>query len=532
MHLSTIQPYMVEKMDEWMYQYIMKNIMKTALLSVSDKTGIVDFARGLEKLGFKIISTGGTYKVLRGKVKNLQEVSDFTGFPEGLDGRIKTLTPRVFGGILNLRKNREHKIFCQENNLENVDIVCVNLYPFKNIYEDKRKTSKDKIENIDIGGPSMIRAAAKNYEFCAPVVDPEDYKGILKKLRKFGDLDIGFRKELATKVFEMTAHYDLLIAKFWAEETKTTEEKGALRYGENPHQRTVMLRDPFTSDPLLVGAKVLNGKPLSYNNFGDSAGALELGLSFSKKRNQAFAAIIKHANPCGAAVGKTIFEAFKKAYNTDPLSAFGGVIVLNRNCDKATAKKIISFFNEIVIAPSYSEGALKLLKTKHNLRILEIPGFKVGQTRDFVLKRVRGGTLAQDVDVELPNFSKLLIPTKKRPTTRERDDLEIAWKLVKNVKSNAIVVVKNGVMIGKGGGQTSRVEAMEIALKCAGKDAGGAVVASDGFFPFADSIELAGKAGITAIIQPGGSQGDKEVFIRCDELGIATVLTKMRGFLH
>jgi len=506
--------------------------MKTALLSVSDKEGIVEFAKGLEQLGYKIISTGGTYKTLEGEVDNLQEISDFTGFPEGLDGRIKTLTPQVFAGILNLRNNEEHQEFCRKNNLQNIDIVCVNLYPFKKVYEDESKGFEDRVENIDIGGPSMIRAAAKNYEFCAPVVDPSDYEGILKKLKKSEGLDLEFRKELATKVFEMTVHYDLLIAKFWAEETKTTEEQGALRYGENPHQSAVTIKDPFAEGPLLVGAKVLNGKPLSYNNFGDSAGALELALSFAGESDPAFAAIIKHATPCGAAVGENIGEAFTKAYEADPLSAFGGVIVLNRSCDKATAEKIVSFFNEIVLAPAYDDEALVVLKTKPNLRVLEIPNFEDGQTKDVIIKKVRGGTLAQDMDIELPNFSTLEIPTKKKPTKTEMSDLELAWKLVKIVKSNAIVLVKDGVMIGKGGGQTSRVEAMDIAIAHAKNKSKGAVIGSDAFFPFPDAIESAGEAGVTAIVQPGGSQGDKEVFTKCDELGIATVLTGMRGFLH
>jgi phosphoribosylaminoimidazolecarboxamide formyltransferase/IMP cyclohydrolase len=323
-----------------------------------------------------------------------------------------------------------------------------------------------------------------------------------------------------------------LIAKFWAEETKITEEEGALRYGENPHQKAVVLKDPFSAGPLLVGAKVLNGKPLSYNNFGDSAGALELALSFSGENDQAFAAIIKHATPCGAAIGENIAEAFSKAYQADPLSAFGGVIVLNRTCDLKTAKMITSFFNEIVMAPAYQKDALKELQTKKNLRVLKIPNFNDGQKRDIVLKRVRGGTLIQDTDISLPDFKNLKIPTKKKPTADEMADLKIAWRLVKIVKSNAIVVVKDGVMLGKGGGQTSRVEAMDIAIAHAGKKAKGAVIGSDAFFPFPDAIESAGKAGITAIIQPGGSQGDKDVFVKCDELEISTVLTAMRGFLH
>lgn len=502
--------------------------MKTALLSVSDKTGIVDFAQKLEKLGFRILSTGGTFRTLKeNNLENLVEVSDFTGFPEGLDGRIKTLTPQVFGGILNLRNNTSHQEFCQTNQIENIDLVVVNLYPFKETYENPDKTFEDKVENIDIGGPSMIRAAAKNYEFCAPVVDPSDYHRVIEQYEAHDDLNLEFRKDLATKVFEMTATYDLLIAKFWAENTKTSEEKGALRYGENPHQKAVTIRDPFTKGVDLLGAKVLNGKPLSFNNFGDANGALELAISFKEP----FAAIIKHATPCGAAIGETIEEAFDKAYEADSISAFGGVIAVNREVTEELARKIISFFNEIVLAPKISDAALKVFQEKPNLRVLEVPNFdKV--TADISLKRVRGGILAQDLDLFLPDFKNLETATKRQPTPQEQSDLEIAWKIVKIVKSNAIAIVKNGTMIGKGGGQTSRVEAMEIALTHAGKQSKGAVLASDAFFPFPDAIEKAGEYGIASIIQPGGAKNDALVFEKSDDLGISMVLTKTRAFLH
>jgi len=502
--------------------------MKTALISVSDKTGVVEFAQKLEKLGFRILSTGGTFRALQQVgLKNLMEVAEFTGFPEGLEGRIKTLTPQIFGGILNLRNNSEHQAFCTENKIENIDLVVVNLYPFKATYENPDKTFEDKVENIDIGGPSMIRAAAKNYEFCAPVVDPQDYDRIIAELEKSGEISLAIRKVLAAKVFAMAAHYDLLIAKFWAENSGEQ-----LRYGENPHQSAVVIPDPFVNGPELVGAEILNGKALSYNNLGDSAGALELALSFAGKDDPAFATIIKHATPCGAAIGENISEAFRLAYEADSLSAFGGVIALNRTCDKNTAEQITSFFNEIVIAPDYDEDALNILKSKPNLRVLRIPNFYDGQTPDLVLKKVRGGTLAQDTDIFLPDFKNLVVPTKTKPTEIQMQDLELAWKIVKIVKSNAIVVVKDGIMLGKGGGQTSRVEAMEIALNHAGAKAKGAVIASDAFFPFPDAIEEAGKYGISAIIQPGGSRNDAEVFAKSDELGISTVLTGMRGFLH
>ncbi|MCF7830599.1 bifunctional phosphoribosylaminoimidazolecarboxamide formyltransferase/IMP cyclohydrolase [Candidatus Gracilibacteria bacterium] len=498
--------------------------MKTALISVSDKTNIVDFAKELEKLEFKIVSTGGTFRELqKAGIKNLLEVTDFTGFPEGLEGRIKTLTPQVFGGILNLRKNKEHQKFCQKNKIENIDLVVVNLYPFKKNYEDQSKSFTDKVEQIDIGGPSMIRAAAKNYEFCAPVTDPADYDQVITELKK-GDLSIEFRKILATKVFEMTAHYDLLIAKFWNEESN----KMPLRYGENPHQRGVILADPFASGANLVKAKILNGKPMSYNNFQDGSAALELAISFQKP----FACIIKHASPCCAAIGENIEEAFTKALEEgDSTSAFGGVIAVNQKVTKSLAEKIISFFNEIVIAPDYNDNALEVLRTKKNLRVLRVPNFSE-KTSDLSLRKIRGGTLVQDLDIAEPDFGNLKIATKNKPDDHQWYDLETAWRIVKIVKSNAIVVVKDGALIGANGGQTSRVDAMRNALSQAGDKAKGAVLASDAFFPFADSVGLAGEAGISAIIQPGGSIKDEEVFSKCDELGIATVLTEMRSFLH
>lgn len=500
---------------------------KTALISVSDKSGVVEFAKALEALGWRILSTGGTFRVLQeAGIQNLQEVADFTQFPEGLEGRIKTLTPQIFGGVLYLRDNEAHKQFMTENHLEDIDMVVVNLYPFKKNYLDDSKSFEDKVEQIDIGGPSMIRAAAKNYQYCLPVVDPTDYDTILSELKN-GDVELSTKKILAAKVFEMTAHYDLLIAKFWVENA----EKMPLRYGENPHQSAVVIEDPFADGANLVNARILNGKPLSYNNFNDGNAALELALSFSGKNDQPFATVFKHATPCGAAVGNTIEEAFTKAYENDPLSAFGGVMAFNRPVTKALAEKIVSFFNEIVIAPKIEADALEVLKTKKNLRVLEVDNFD-GQTRDFMTRRVRGGTLMQEVDTDLPDFENLPVATQKNVSKNELSDMDVAWRLVKIVKSNAIVVVKDGVLIGQGGGQTSRVDAMKIALERAGDNAKGAVIASDAFFPFPDAVEAAGEAGISAIIQPGGSKGDEAVFAKCDELGISTVLTGMRAFLH
>lgn len=499
--------------------------MKTALISVSDKTGIVEFAQELERLNWKIVSTGGTYRTLQeAGIKNLLEVQELTGFPEGLEGRIKTLTPQIFGGILYLRGDDMHEHFIQENSLPDIDMVVVNLYPFKKNYLDPDKSFEQKVEQIDIGGPSMIRAAAKNFQYCAPVVDPSDYAGIIEELKKSAEISLPARKLLATKVFEMTAHYDLLIAKFWAENA----EKMPLRYGENPHQSAVVLEDPSTEGVNLVQAELLNGKPLSYNNFGDANGALELALSFE----QPFACIIKHASPCCAAIGETIDEAFARAYKEgDSLSAFGGIIALNKTVNKATAEKIIDFFNEVVIAPDYDDDALEILKTKKNLRVLKVPHFD-NVEKDFVFKRVRGGTLMQELDLKNIAAEDLSIATADKPTEAQIVDLLTAWKIVKLVKSNGIAVVKNGALIGANGGQTSRVDAMKNALSQAGNAAKGAALASDAFFPFPDAVEAAGAAGIGCIIQPGGSRNDEVVFEKCNELNIPTVLTGTRSFLH
>ena len=509
--------------------------MPRALISVSDKEGVFEFAKGLEKIGFEILSTGGTFKVLAEKgIKNLVEISEFTGFPEGLGGRIKTLDPHVFGAILNRRDSESDQKFCRENGLKNIDLVVVNLYPFKKTSENPSADFAAKIEQIDIGGPSMIRAAAKNFAFCAPVVDPADYEKVLDFWEKTGDLPLDFRKSLATKVFEMTAFYDLLIARFWRENSAASSNQN-LRYGENPHQKAVSLRDPFAPSPSLLGAEILNGKPLSFNNLADAAAALELALAFSDVNDPAFATIFKHQIPCGAATGDSVSDAFEKAHAADPVSAFGGVIALSRECDQQTAEKIADFFCEIVIAPSFSEESLSILRQKKDLRLLQIPDFAAGLSSDFQIKRIRGGALVQDADTFLPDFEKIFatnVPTKNKPSEREIADLIFGWKVVKIIKSNAIAVIKNGTLIGKGGGQTSRVSAAEMALEGAGVNARGAVVASDAFFPFPDSVEKFGSAGISAIIQPGGSKNDSAVLAACDQMQVSCTLTDCRAFLH
>ncbi len=496
-----------------------------ALLSVSDKSGIVDFARALTGLDFTIVSTGGTHRVLaEAGVTPLVEVADFTGFPEGMNGRIKTLTPQVFGGVLALRDNPEHLEFLQANDLPLIDLVVVNLYPFHGTYFDDSKTFAEKVEQIDIGGPSMIRAAAKNYQYCAPVVDPNDYGQIITEYQTAGDLSVELRKELAAKTFAMTAHYDLLIAKLWKENSPLH----TLRYGENPHQSAVVLTNPFSVGASLTRAVVHQGKALSYNNLSDSQGALELALS--APADVPFATVIKHATPCGAATGDTLRQALDKAHACDPVSAFGGIIALNQTVDQATAEKLVSWFNEIVIAPGYTPEALTVLAGKKNVRVLEITDW--AQTADVTVKSVRGGTLVQDLDVKTITEGDLTHVTDQHPTPDQVADMVAGWPMVKMVKSNAIVVVKDGAMVGKGGGCTSRVEAMEIALNMAGDAAQGAVIISDAFFPFPDNIALAKAAGIAAVVQPGGSKNDDKVIAAANEAGIAMSFTGTRAFLH
>ncbi len=498
--------------------------MKTALISVSDKTGIVPFAQGLTQHGYQIVSTGGTYrKLAEAGVSPLVTVEELTGFPEGMNGRIKTLTPQIFGGLLANRSNAEHMGFLTENNLSTIDMVVVNLYPFRAAYENDELSFLQRVEQIDIGGPSMIRAAAKNWQDVDVLVDPADYETVLGEIAKGGKTATETKKKLAAKVFAMTAHYDLLIAKFWAEESGQ-----ALRYGENPHQTAVAIENPFETGANLLSAEFLNGKALSYNNYADGTAALELALAYNTKTP--FATVYKHATPCGAAVGETIEDAFAKALACDPVSAFGGIIALNQTATKAVAEHIISFFNEVVIAPDYTSEALEVLRTKKNLRVMRIADW--AHTPTWALKSIRGGTLMQDADTHIVAENALTQTTKKAPTEAEKNDMVVGWNMVKAVKSNAIIVIKDGAMVGKGGGQTSRVDAMVHALGQAGEKAKGAVVVSDAFFPFPDCVTLAAEAGISAIVQAGGSKNDQASIDVADEKDIAMMTTRIRSFLH
>ncbi|MDO8647685.1 MAG: bifunctional phosphoribosylaminoimidazolecarboxamide formyltransferase/IMP cyclohydrolase [Candidatus Diapherotrites archaeon] len=515
--------------------------MKTALISVSDKSGLVEFAKGLEKLGWQLVSTGGTFKTLSEAGIKARQVSDLTGFPEILDGRVKTLHPIIHAGILALRKNPEHVKKLEELKIQAIDLVVVNLYPFKETIARPGVKIEEAIENIDIGGPTMIRAAAKNFEGCSAIVDPKDYKKVLEELNaKNNELSEETRKLLCAKAFQHTASYDSLISNYLHERFNPSElfpqdfsvtfsKVQECRYGENPHQKGALYKEAFQSGNSLLNFAQLHGKELSFNNFYDLNSAWNLCKEFS----QPCAVIVKHTNPCGCAIAESISEAFAKAYGTDPLSAFGSIIALNRQVDEKTAGQIGSFFNEAIIAPSYSEKALEILKGKKNLRLIELnESSKASPLREFDFKKVDSGLLVQEKDSLQVSEKDLKFVSERKPSENEIQDLLFGWKIVKHVKSNAIVVVKNGQLLGTGAGQMSRVDSVKIAIEKAGDKAKGGVLASDAFFPFRDSLDLAFKAGITALIETGGSVKDNEVIQAANELKQALVFTGARHFKH
>ncbi len=506
-------------------------MIKRALISVSDKNGVVEFAKKLYGKGIEILSTGGTAKLLRENGVDVMDVSEYTGRPEMMDGRVKTLDPKIHGGLLAIRDNKEHMDSAKKNDIGMIDMVVVNLYPFEATIQKKDVKFEEAIENIDIGGPSMLRSAAKNFRFVTVVTDPADYEKVWKEVEKKDDTTEETRRRLAEKVFETTSRYDSLIASYLTggkTETIIVEKISDLRYGENPHQKAAFYRDrgevPTASVP---SAKILQGKELSYNNIMDADAALDLVREFEEPA----VAFIKHANPCGVAVGKTIEDAFISAYESDPKSAFGGIISLNRMVTADLAEAITGKFFEVVIAPDYEPKALKMFEKKPNLRVLWVGPIKpLSSYKTF--RKVTGGLLIQDADIKGVDKKDIKVVTEKEPAKQELADLLFAWRVVKHVKSNAIVIAKNGMTIGVGAGQMSRVDSTEIAIKKAGKRAKGAVLASDAFFPFPDSIDEAAKAGITAIIQPGGSVKDKEVIEAANKHGIAMVFTGFRAFLH
>lgn len=505
--------------------------MKRALISVSNKDGVVEFAQGLEKLGFEIISTGGTYRTLKEAGVNVKQVADITGFPEILDGRVKTLHPKIHGGIL-ARRIPEHLRQIEANGIEPIDIVAVNLYPFRETVAKPDVTLAEAIENIDIGGPAMVRSAAKNHQDVVIIVKPEFYGPVLHELQTEGNVSPQMRFKLALEAFSHTAAYDAMISAYLAKingeifpdnMVLAGEKVYELRYGENPHQKACFYRN-MTPGMGLADVKQLNGKELSYNNIIDT----QAGWSLAKEFTEPACVIIKHTNPCGTAVGADLEEAYSKAFSADPVSAFGGIIAFNRRVDLAVARLAVEPFMECIIAPGYDDDALKCLQGKKNLRVLELP---VLPGADLQIKTVDGGFVVQESDQGDLDMTDLQIVTRTAPTPEDLKELAFAMKVAKHVKSNAIVVAKDGMTIGVGAGQMNRVGSAALALQDKEK-CRGAVMASDAFFPFKDTVELAAAAGIRAIIQPGGSIRDQESIDECNLHGIAMVFTGIRHFKH
>ncbi|MDR0856191.1 MAG: bifunctional phosphoribosylaminoimidazolecarboxamide formyltransferase/IMP cyclohydrolase [Clostridiales bacterium] len=514
-------------------------VLKSALLSVSDKTGIIPFARALLALGYRLISTGGTYNALKAEGLDVVNISEVTGFPECLDGRVKTLHPAVHAGLLARRGEKAHMEQLKKLKIDTIDVVAVNLYPFKQAISDPHCTRAHAVENIDIGGPTKLRSAAKNYQDVVVVTDPSDYAEVVDRLKK-NTADEAFRLSLMYKVFAHTAEYDTLIAAYLRGQAGITspdrityayEKVQALRYGENPHQSAVFYKDVF---PPVAGsipqAEQLNGKELSFNNIGDANGAIAILKEFSDKTA---CVAVKHANPCGVAVGESVCGAFVRARDADPISIFGGIVAFNRKVDAAAASELVKIFLEIVIAPDYDGDALAILKGKPNLRVLRLAGVdKPVAVGTLEQKRVLGGLLVQDADTLDFDGAAVQYVTKKRPDEAQMQELGFAYKLVKHVKSNAIVITKDGASVGIGVGQTNRIWAAEQAIEHGGKACRGAVLASDAFFPFPDCVEAAAKAGIVAIIQPGGAKADADSIAACDKHGIAMVFVGTRHFKH
>jgi phosphoribosylaminoimidazolecarboxamide formyltransferase/IMP cyclohydrolase len=515
--------------------------VRRALISVSDKNGVVDFARALHEQGVEILSTGGTAKLLIENFIPVMEVSKHTGFPEIMDGRVKTLHPKIHGGILG-RRGIDDDVM-KNNNIAPIDLVVVNLYPFEATVARENCSLDDAIENIDIGGPAMVRATAKNHAYVSIIVDPADYQRVLQELQSNDSIvSDATRFDLAVKAFEHTSNYDGMIANYLGkiradgsmDELPRTinlqfNKAQEMRYGENPHQNAAFYTEKEPAEACIATAKQLQGKELSYNNIGDTDAALECVKQFDEPA----CVIVKHANPCGVSVNNSIMEAYDAAYSTDPESAFGGIIAFNRELDGATAKAIVDRqFVEVIIAPSVSKEAIAAVAEKKNVRLLECGQWHIpGQRLDF--KRVNGGLLVQDADLLL--YNELKVVTERQPTEQEMNDLLFSWKVAKFVKSNAIVYGKNNMTIGVGAGQMSRINSARIAgikAEHAGLQVQGSVMASDAFFPFRDGIDAAQQAGIVAVIQPGGSMRDDEVISAANEHGMAMVFTGMRHFRH
>jgi phosphoribosylaminoimidazolecarboxamide formyltransferase/IMP cyclohydrolase len=508
-----------------------------ALLSVSDKTGILEFARGLAELGIEIVSTGGTARELADEGIPVRQVSDLTGFPEIMDGRVKTLHPKLYAGVLALRDDPGHMQAAEELDVEFIDLVCVNLYPFERRASARGVSDEEAIENIDIGGPTMIRAAAKNAAFVAPVVKPESYDAVLAELREADrSLSLQTREFLAAEAFAYTARYDTAIARWFQEKredfpplmVRAFEKVLELPYGENPHQRAAYYSQVGARTHVLSMVAQLGGKQLSFNNLLDLDAARLLMSEFHIPA----CAIVKHNNPCGVAVGKTALEAYQRAFACDPLSAYGGIICLNRRVDRELAEALLGQFIEVLFARGYDEDALDVLSSKPNMRILDDRERRTPNMIDPNLRQVIGGMLVQDRDFDLEERAEMQVVTERRPTEAQWSELMFAWKVSKHVRSNAIVITKDLATVGIGAGQMSRVDSVRLAIEKARTDLKGAVMASDAFFPFADGPQLAIAQGVEAIIQPGGSVRDPDVVAAVDDAGATMVFTTRRHFRH
>ena len=521
--------------------------VERALISVFDKTGVVEFAGRLAALRIEILSTGGTAKLLRESGVTVKDVSEFTGWPEMLGGRVKTLHPKVHGGLLFRRNLAEDQKQAREHGIAPIDLVVVNLYPFEATAAKTGLTAEELIENIDIGGPTMLRSAAKNWESVTVVTDPADYDRVARELESTHETSLAARLELARKVFATTSRYDgmittelerLSIASGHATLAPreilprrihiALESQQPLRYGENPHQAAALYVPAGKAPSGLAAAKQMQGKELSYNNLVDLEAARSLAAEFQKPA----AVIIKHNNPCGTAEQETLREAYLRALASDPVSAFGGVLAFNREVDAATAEEVAKLFVECIAAPAFDTRAKEIFAAKKNLRLLELPAGGLKPERELQLKRVLGGMLVQQPDLGELNPAELKVATKRPPTAEELATMKFAWKVAKHLKSNAIVFAKDGATLGVGAGQMSRVDSVKIAVMKAQASLQGSVVASDAFFPFPDGVEEAAKAGAAAVIQPGGSVRDNDVIAAADRLGMAMVFTGMRHFLH
>lgn len=511
--------------------------MKRALISVSDKTGIVSFAKKLIEMDVEILSTGGTAKRLRDSGLKVTDVSEVTEFPECLDGRVKTLHPKIHGGILARRSLESHMTQISDLGIETIDFVVINLYPFKETIEKENVSLEDAIENIDIGGPTMLRSAAKNYQDVTVIVDPSDYDVVIDSIKETGDVALDKKYDLALKVFKHTAEYDTLIATYLRErtgdkypETLTLayEKVQDLRYGENPHQTAAFYKEVKKTKGTLADAVQLHGKELSFNNINDANGALDLLKEFTEPTIVA----VKHTNPCGVASGIDLYDAYTKAYACDPQSIFGGIIAANREVDLKTAQEIDKIFIEIVIAPSFSEEALAVLTRKKNIRLMTLEGIlDAYDTHAVDIKKVSGGLLIQDINRVLYE-NELEVVTERIPTENELKALEFAWKVCKHTKSNGIVMTNKDQSLSIGPGQVSRIWALNNAIRNSFLDLNGSVMASDAFFPFDDCVKAAAEAGVKAIIQPGGSKNDQASIDMANKYGIAMVFTGMRHFKH